>query len=112
LKEAGGSLLEARSSSATNKKPTNCLLGACSGRQLVGYRFSLLTLLFSGVIDSIYLTNGAMNQVLQNFTLAQFYGIFTNHARARVLFFWKKTCSREVKRAASLLRSVRSLGRI
>ena len=31
------------------KKPTGCLLGACSGRQPVGYRFSLLTLLFSGV---------------------------------------------------------------
>jgi hypothetical protein len=36
-----------------NKKPTDCLLGACSGRQSVGYRFSLLTLLFSGVIDLI-----------------------------------------------------------
>ena len=33
-----------------NKKPTGCLLGACSGRQPMGYRFSLLTLLFSGVI--------------------------------------------------------------
>ena len=33
------------------KKPTGCLLGACSGRQPVGYRFSLLTLLFSGAID-------------------------------------------------------------
>jgi len=30
-------------------KPTDRLLGACSGRQSVGYRFSLLTLLFSGV---------------------------------------------------------------
>jgi len=30
--------------------PTDCLLGACSGRQSVGYRFSLLTLLFSGVV--------------------------------------------------------------
>jgi hypothetical protein len=37
-----------------NKKPTDYLLGACSGRQSVGYRFSLLTLLFSGVIDLIY----------------------------------------------------------
>jgi hypothetical protein len=35
------------------QKPTDCLLGACSGRQSVGYRFSLLTLLFSGVIDLI-----------------------------------------------------------
>src|SRR5271155_932494 len=33
-------------------KPTGCLLGACSGRQPMGYRFSLLTLLFSGVITS------------------------------------------------------------
>jgi hypothetical protein len=32
-----------------DKKPTGCLLGACSGQRPVGYRFSLLTLLFSGV---------------------------------------------------------------
>jgi hypothetical protein len=38
---------------SANKKPTDYLLGACSGRQSVGYRFSLLTLLFSGVIDLI-----------------------------------------------------------
>ena len=31
------------------KKPTGRLLGACSGRRPMGYRFSLLTLLFSGV---------------------------------------------------------------
>jgi hypothetical protein len=31
------------------KKPTGCLLGACSGQHPMGYRFSLLTLLFSGV---------------------------------------------------------------
>jgi len=35
------------------KKPTGCLLGACSGQHPVGYRFSLLTLLFSGVIEDI-----------------------------------------------------------
>jgi len=29
-----------------NKKPIGCLLGACSGRQPMGYRFSLLTLCF------------------------------------------------------------------
>ena len=29
-----------------NKKPTECLLGACSGQHSVGYRFSLLTLCF------------------------------------------------------------------
>jgi hypothetical protein len=33
-----------------NKKPTGRLLGACSGRRPMGYRFSLLTLLFSGVL--------------------------------------------------------------
>jgi hypothetical protein len=32
-----------------NKKPTGRLLGACSGQHPMGYRFSLLTLLFSGV---------------------------------------------------------------
>ena len=32
-----------------NKKPIGCLLGACSGQHPMGYRFSLLTLLFSGV---------------------------------------------------------------
>jgi hypothetical protein len=42
LKEAGRFYLE-------NKKPTGCLLGACSGQHPMGYRFSLLTLLFSGV---------------------------------------------------------------
>jgi len=36
-----------------NKKPTGCLLGACSGQHPMGYRFSLLTLLFSGVCEQI-----------------------------------------------------------
>ena len=36
-----------------NKKPTGCLLGACSGQHPMGYRFSLLTLLFSGVCEKI-----------------------------------------------------------
>jgi hypothetical protein len=36
-----------------NKKPTGCLLGACSGQHPMGYRFSLLTLLFSGVCGKI-----------------------------------------------------------
>jgi hypothetical protein len=31
-------------------KPTGRLLGACSGWRPMGYRFSLLTLLFSGVV--------------------------------------------------------------
>jgi hypothetical protein len=35
------------------KKPIRCLLGACSGQRLMGYRFSLLTLLFSGVFAII-----------------------------------------------------------
>ena len=35
------------------KKPTGCLLGACSGQHPMGYRFSLLTLLFSGVCKGI-----------------------------------------------------------
>jgi hypothetical protein len=35
------------------QKPTGRLLGACSGRRPMGYRFSLLTLLFSGVIKPI-----------------------------------------------------------
>gem|GEM_PF-3526851 len=35
------------------KKPTGCLLGACSGQHPMGYRFSLLTLLFSGVCAMI-----------------------------------------------------------
>ena len=34
-------------------KPTGCLLGACSGQHPMGYRFSLLTLLFSGVFEFI-----------------------------------------------------------
>jgi hypothetical protein len=38
---------------AATKKPTGRLLGACSGRRPMGYRFSLLTLLFSGVIETI-----------------------------------------------------------
>ncbi len=42
---------------ATKKKPTGCLLGACSGQHPMGYRFSLLTLLFSGVITMIKLQN-------------------------------------------------------
>jgi hypothetical protein len=36
-----------------NKKPIGCLLGACSGQHPMGYRFSLLTLLFSGVFTRI-----------------------------------------------------------
>jgi hypothetical protein len=35
------------------QKPTGRLLGACSGRRPMGYRFSLLTLLFSGVVELI-----------------------------------------------------------
>jgi hypothetical protein len=35
------------------EKPTGCLLGACSGQHPMGYRFSLLTLLFSGVFTLI-----------------------------------------------------------
>ena len=42
-----------RSSEAEKKKPTGCLLGACSGQHPMGYRFSLLTLLFSGVCEDI-----------------------------------------------------------
>ena len=37
----------------TKQKPTGRLLGACSGRRPMGYRFSLLTLLFSGVCATI-----------------------------------------------------------
>ena len=40
-------------SSLQKQKPTECLLGACSGQHSVGYRFSLLTLLFSGVCRKI-----------------------------------------------------------
>jgi 3-deoxy-D-manno-octulosonate 8-phosphate phosphatase (KDO 8-P phosphatase) len=40
-----------------NKKPIGCLLGACSGQHPMGYRFSLLTLLFSGVCTRIKLPN-------------------------------------------------------
>ena len=44
----------AASDSGTDaKKPTGCLLGACSGQHPMGYRFSLLTLLFSGVCKPI-----------------------------------------------------------
>jgi hypothetical protein len=35
------------------QKPIGCLLGACSGQHPMGYRFSLLTLLFSGVCEGI-----------------------------------------------------------
>lgn len=38
---------------SSSKKPTGHLLGACSGQHPVGYRFSLLTLLFSGVCREI-----------------------------------------------------------
>lgn len=38
-----------KAGSDQNKKPTGRLLGACSGQHPMGYRFSLLTLLFSGV---------------------------------------------------------------
>jgi len=41
------------------KKPTGCLLGACSGQHPMGYRFSLLTLLFSGVFAMIKPQNSA-----------------------------------------------------
>jgi hypothetical protein len=41
------------SSSQSTEKPIGCLLGACSGQHPMGYRFSLLTLLFSGVIAMI-----------------------------------------------------------
>jgi hypothetical protein len=41
------------------KKPTGCLLGACSGQHPMGYRFSLLTLLFSGVFVIIKPQNTA-----------------------------------------------------
>ncbi len=41
------------------KKPTGCLLGACSGQHPMGYRFSLLTLLFSGVCRKIKHRNAA-----------------------------------------------------
>jgi hypothetical protein len=39
--------------SSYKQKPIGCLLGACSGQHPMGYRFSLLTLLFSGVIALI-----------------------------------------------------------
>ncbi len=39
------------------KKPIRCMLGACSGQHPMGYRFSLLTLLFSGVCKTIKLLN-------------------------------------------------------
>jgi len=45
-------------SAGFNKKPTDCLLGACSGRQPMGYRFSLLTLLLSGVFPNRNTTPG------------------------------------------------------
>jgi hypothetical protein len=35
------------------QKPTGCLLGACSGQHPMGYRFSLLTLLLSGVVEKL-----------------------------------------------------------
>jgi hypothetical protein len=42
---------------AKTKKPIRCMLGACSGQHPMGYRFSLLTLLFSGVCTAIKLLN-------------------------------------------------------
>jgi hypothetical protein len=36
------------------------LLGACSGQHPMGYRFSLLTLLFSGVCNKIKHWNAAL----------------------------------------------------
>jgi hypothetical protein len=42
---------------AAKEKPTGCLLGACSGQHPMGYRFSLLTLLFSGVCGIIKAQN-------------------------------------------------------
>jgi len=44
---------------ALEEKPTGCLLGACSGQHPMGYRFSLLTLLFSGVCKKIKHPNAA-----------------------------------------------------
>jgi hypothetical protein len=44
---------ELMAESSSKEKPTGRLLGACSGRRPMGYRFSLLTLLFSGVIEMI-----------------------------------------------------------
>jgi hypothetical protein len=49
----GFTLKKAFEKKSTNKKPTGCLLGACSGQHPMGYRFSLLTLLFSGVCSMI-----------------------------------------------------------
>jgi hypothetical protein len=46
-------MAEASQNDGVQKKPTGCLLGACSGQHPMGYRFSLLTLLFSGVFASI-----------------------------------------------------------
>jgi len=43
--------MKANGSACLQQKTTGRLLGACSGRRPVGYRFSLLTLLFSGVFD-------------------------------------------------------------
>jgi len=40
-------------SGSEKKKPIGYLLGACSGQHPMGYRFSLLTLLFSGVYRTI-----------------------------------------------------------
>jgi hypothetical protein len=45
-----------------NKKPIGRLLGACSGQHPMGYRFSLLTLLFSGVCKKLNPT-GARSSV-------------------------------------------------
>jgi hypothetical protein len=45
--------------SSSKKKPTGRLLGACSGQHPMGYRFSLLTLLFSGVCKKIKHLNPA-----------------------------------------------------
>jgi len=41
-------LVSQLASQLQTKTPTGCVLGACSGVQPVGYRFSLLTLLLSG----------------------------------------------------------------
>jgi hypothetical protein len=47
-----------------SEKPTERLLGACSGQHSVGYRFSLLTLLFSGVCNEIKHLNACVFRLI------------------------------------------------
>ena len=54
----------AHGSHLKSKKPTECLLGACSGQHSVGYRFSLLTLLFSGVCNEIKHLNARLFRLI------------------------------------------------